>query len=439
HQRHFSAQTDRLTRLESAAEIFPGLQTPQAQHEPVVYHFDGEQVRARWKQTTVLPSASGAGNLKQVMTTEMSGTFRNGVLKGEQVSELTHIEPPGGYGEDFSGGPVVRMFYKGVIEGRLEPDGRIKAKVTTTPTGVKALTYPGGTNGAPAVYEWIDQPPPETAPGVLEYWIPLPAAGWFNSRYLLASGAETFRLRGALERLDRYMTEAGDNLLTGKYDLARRQLDTVRAEIEALRRAVNEAKGATKITFRGLPSDDAMLRRIRLQFMMGKWKEAYTIVNEALAQVQTELADLRNVLSANVFKSIIKNYISWSNSIPTDVVSGIAGYSAVTGVADLPRGFLGWYEEGRKDAGILNDQFRKKRALEALEQYYEAKREEIIVERQEVADLLKEIEGSPLPGLDGSLQSYFQGLQWAPWQADHRRADALALIEGGPKAPSGSP
>ena len=136
-------------------EVFPAIHTAQVEQEPVIYRFDGEQVRARWKRTVVVPSVSGAGNLQQVMTTE------------------------------------------------------------------------------------------------------------------------TFRLRNALERLDRYMAEAGDNLLNGKYGLARRQLDTVRAEIEDLHQSVNKGRDATKIAFRGLPSDDAMLRRMWLQFMMGKWKEEY--------------------------------------------------------------------------------------------------------------------------------------------------------------------
>ena len=413
-------------------ELFPAVHTAQVEQEPIIYRFDGGQVRARWKRTVVVPSVSGAGNLQQVMTTEMTGTFRNGIFKGEQISEMAHIEPPGGYGEDFPGGPVVRIFYKGVIEGRLQPDGRIKARVTTTPTGQKVLTCQPGFEGEPAVCRWIDRPPPKEAPAVLDYWIPLPAEGWFDSRYILASGVETFRLRNALERLDRYMVEVGDNLLNGKYDLARRQIATVRAEIEDLHRTVDEGQGATQITFRGLPSDDAMLRRLWLQFMMGKWKEEYVITNDALAKAQGELADLSNVLSANVFKSILKNYISWSNSIPTDVVSGLSGYSTLTGLADLPRGFTGWVEEGSKDAGILNDQFRKKRALEELAGHCEAKREAIIAERRKVADLLKKIDRSPLTGLDRSLRSYFGGLSWAPWQADPRRSEALALAQDVP-------
>jgi len=217
-------------------EVFPAINTAVTRQEPVIYHFDGEQVRAHWKRTLVYKSASGAGSLKQVMTTEMTGTFRNGVLEGEQISELAHIEPPGGYGKDFPGGPVVLLRYKGVIEGRRQPDGRIKARVTTTPIEGKALTYSEGSGNSPAVYEWIDQAPPKQAPGVLDYWISLPSQGWFKSRCILASGTETFRLRNALERLDRYMAEAGDNLSNGKYTLARRQLDTVRAEIEDLQR-----------------------------------------------------------------------------------------------------------------------------------------------------------------------------------------------------------
>ena len=38
----------------------------------------------------------------------------------------------------------------------------------------------------------------------------------------------------------------------------------------------------------------------------------------------------------------------------------------------------------------------------------------------------------PLTGLDRSLQSYFGGLGWAPWQADPRRSEALALAQDVP-------
>jgi hypothetical protein len=49
----------------------------------------------------------------------------------------------------------------------------------------------------------------------------------------------------------------------------------VRAEVEDLYQSVNKGRDATKLAFRGLPSDDAMLRRRWLQFMMGKWKGEY--------------------------------------------------------------------------------------------------------------------------------------------------------------------
>lgn len=415
-----------------SVEVFPAFHNATRQQEAVVYHFDGEQVSARWQRTDIAKSPTGPWEIKWVTTTQMAGTFRNGELKGEQTSEMALIEPPGGYGKDYPGGPVARMFYRGVIEGRLQPDGRIKARVTTTPTGQKVLTLQPGTNGKAAVYQWIDQPPAAQTPGVMDYWIPLPTDNWFSSRYILASGAETFRLRSALERLDRYMTEAGENLLSGRYEQARRQIDTIRAEIDDLHRSLPSGDAGSRITFRGLPTDDAVIRRLRLQFMMAKWKEAYTIVNAALDQVQRELADLRNILSANVFKSIIKNYISWSNSIPTDIESGIAGYSTATGLLDLPRGFLGWYEESQKDAGILNDQFRKKRALEELERFYEGKREYIIQQRREAADLLKAVDRSPLMALDRTLQTEFAGLGWAPWRESPRRSAALAQLQGHP-------
>lgn len=415
-----------------SVEIFPAVHSAVLEQEAVVYHFDGERVSARWTRTAKAKSPNDSHEIQWITTTQMNGTFRNGMLEGEQTSEVAMIEPPGKYGRNHPGGPVARIFYRSVIEGRLQSDGRIKAKVTTTPAGNKVLTLQPGTNGAADTYRWMDQPAAAQAPAVMDYWIPLPSEGWFTSRYILASGAESFRLRNALERLDRYMNEAGANLLAGRYTRAQGQIATIRAEIDDLPPHMGTGANTTRIKFRGLPTDDAVIRQTNLQFMMNRWKEAYTIVNDALGQVQAQLADLRNVLSANVFKSIIKNYISWSGSIPTDVTSGIAGYSPITGIADLPRGFLGWYQDSQKDAGILNDQFRKKRALEELERFYVKKREYIIDQRREVANLLKAVERSPLSDMDRTLKSYFSGLGWAPWQAGYQREQALARLQNRP-------
>ena len=413
-----------------SVEVVPAIRQANHQQDAVVYHFDGERVSARWETHTQGAVESG-GVTRLEMTTQMEGTFRNGVLKGEQTSVIQAI-PPADYSKHHPGGPVTQMFYRGVIEGTLQPDGRIQARVTTTLTGIKTLVMdPQSDADAPRFY-WKDQPVPNEAPGIIDYWVNLPTDLWFDSRFIQASGDQSFRLRSALERLDRYMNEASQNLMAGKYALARSQIGTIRAEVADLQESIRSGGHDTRITFKGLPSDDAVLQRLEMQFMMDKWKEKYTIVNESLAVVQTQLADLRHLLSTNVFKSIIKNYISWSNSIPTDVVSGIAGYSTITGIADLPRGFLGWYEAGQKDAGILNDQFRNKRALEEAERFYEQERRKIIDARQQVADQLNKKGNSGLMDLDRSLQQFFAGLGWAGWQAEPRRSETLARLKGSP-------
>jgi len=411
-----------------SVEVVPAVQQANHQQDAVVYHFDGERVSARWETHTQGAAESG-GVTRLEMTTQMEGTFRNGVLKGEQTSVMQAI-PPANYSKHHPGGPVTQMFYRGVIEGTLQPDGRIEARVTTTLTGYKALVTDPGWNDAPPTHRWVDQQVPNQPPGIIDYWVNLPTDLWFDARFIQASGDQSFRLRSALERLDRYMNEASQNLLAGKHALARSQIGTIRAEVADLQKSIRSGGHDTRITFKGLPSDDAVLQRLEMHFMMDKWKEKYTIVNESLAVVQTQLADLRHLLSTNVFKSIIKNYISWSNSIPTDVVSGIAGYSTITGIADLPRGFLGWYEAGQKDAGILNDQFRNKRTLEDAERFYEQERRKIIDARQQVADQLKAIDKSGLMDLDRSLQQFFAGLRWAGWQAEPRRRIAEERLKG---------
>jgi hypothetical protein len=413
-----------------SVEVVPAIRQANHQQDAVIYHFDGDRVSARWETHT--QAAAKSGDVTRLeMTTQMEGTFRNGVLKGEQTSVMQAI-PPANYSKHHPGGPVTQMFYRGVIEGTLQPDGRIKARVTTTLTGYKALLTEPGWDDAPPTHRWVDQQLPDQPPGIVDYWIDLPTDVWFNTRFVQASGDQSFRLRSALERLDRYMNEASQNLLAGKHALAGSQIGTIRAEVADLQKSIRSGGQDTRIAFKGLPTDDAVLQHLEMQFMMDKWKEKYTIVNESLSVVQTQLADLRNLLSTNVFKSIIKNYISWSNSIPTDVVSGIAGYSTITGIADLPRGFLGWYEAGQKDAGILNDQFRNKRALEEAERFYEQERQNIIDARRKVADQLKAIDTGRLMDLDRSLQQFFTSQRWAGWQAEPRRSEALARLNGSP-------
>lgn len=410
-----------------SVEVSPALQMENVQQDAVVYRFDGERVTGAWTSVTQGAAQPGKGKTRIEMRYQLTGTFRNGVLKAEQRSVM-HAIPPAGYSKHHPGGPVVIGEYLGVIEGRLQSDGRIKAQLSTTLVRYRTLLEETGSGGAPT-HRWVEQPVPKQTPKASEFWIALPAAGWFNTRYIQASGAEHFQLRGALERLDRYMNEASQNLLDGQFALARKQIGTIRAEVGDLGKMIRKERLDTTIVFQGLPTDDAMLQRYEMQFMMDKWKELYIICNDALAEVQTQLADLRNILSVNVFKSILKNYINWSNSIPTDVVSGLAGYSTITGIADLPRGFLGWYEEGQKDAGILRDQFRTKRALETLEGFYEQQRREIIDERRKVAERLKALDKSPLMGMDRDLQKFFAKLRWADWQADPKRGEAPARLE----------
>lgn len=92
-----------------------------------------------------------------------------------------------------------------------------------------------------------------------------------------------------------------------QYPSARRQLETIRSKISALIQSLEHGEGTTSITFRELHSDGAMVRRQQLRCMMEKWKEAYHIVKEALAETQRQLTDLSRVLAANVFKAILKN------------------------------------------------------------------------------------------------------------------------------------
>lgn len=421
-----AAAPDRPQRY--SVEIFPSVHTGTCEQEAVVYQFDGERVRASWTRTDLLPDSPGSVNVKTVSTTRMEGTFRDGELRAEQTTETAVVHPPGSFTKDHPGGPVVRMFFRGEIEGRLQPDGRIKARVTTRATGSKALTLRTAADGAES-YRWADNPNFATAPAVLDYWIPVPADNWFGGQFVAASGAQSFRLRSALERLDAHMAQASANLVAGKYDLARRQLDTVREEVADLGEQVKAGGDRTNVTFRGLPTDGIMLRREGLRIMMEYWEGYYRVANESLGAVQRELADLRHVLSGNAFKSILKNYINWSNSVPTDAMSWVAGYSPLTTIADVPRGVAGWCSEAEKDAGVLNDQFRKKRSLEELERFYEGQRDTFVAKRREVADLLRALEQGPAVEIDRAQQTFFSGLRWAVWLESGERRTAAELLE----------
>jgi hypothetical protein len=121
--------------------------------------------------------------------------------------------------------------------------------------------------------------------------------------------------------------------------------------------------------------------------------------------------------SANVLRSVFKNYINWGTSIPTGAEDLLSIYDPnnIFGPVDLPRKFLGFYEEANNDASILQNQVRTIKLLSELRKFYEEKMTNSTTERRELFKIINDLK--PLEEKDSALRTYFSSLGWAKFRS----------------------
>jgi hypothetical protein len=395
---------------------------------PIRYSFDREgsgwRVTSEWERDNGWVIEKNAWAMIH-QKNRLEGRYENGKLSGTQVTQEIFTYPPGSYGEEFPGGPIVYLDHLGTLSGSLSSGSVIEAVIQTRRTKDRSLTYSERRGPEhPPEYTWIETLYPDSKPQALKFQIPLPDPAWFESDLLKVSGTRSFRLEQDLTRLDRYLHDVQANLNAGQVALAEKQVEVITEEIAAFAREHERELPELRVTFKGLPSDQAMLRLQGLTQANQQWMRSRNIMNDALDQTEKSLEDLKGVLTGNVMKSIFKNYLNWSTSLPTDITAGLAEYSMSTALMDMPRSALGWMEAAETDSTILRDQFQRKQALEAMQEFYQKQRDAAQKETKRVVTELRRMQNSGLIALDNILQHQLSTCPWAGWRANPKRTAA---------------
>jgi len=264
----------------------------------------------------------------------------------------------------------------------------------------------------------------ETNEGTATFYFVLKAGDgvWYSSNNISATGTEDFSVRNNLDRIQTSYNEIEKCLLQKNINGAQMQFVNLKASIGELQKNIDRAKEKDpkyqcSVSLLGLPSDLSMQHIGNLKTASEKWKENYQICSDNVLAINDLLLKTQMDLSANILRSIFKNYINWGTSIPTGIEDVFTLYDPknIFTPLDLPRKVMGWYEEAEKDASILKNQANSVKNLSELRTFYQTRMDNFVKERQAIVDMIKDLK--PVEDFNTTMQSYMQGqkiVKWSP-------------------------
>jgi hypothetical protein len=244
---------------------------------------------------------------------------------------------------------------------------------------------------------------------------------WFSSANIVAKGKENFRIRNHISRVQEFYDLISENLQKKNTAGAQMHVQNLKTYVNEVNQAIDEAKKEDpsfecEVTFVGLPTDIPMEHLNNFRIMAGKWVELHSISGGNVSQINNTLLRIQDTFTANILKSVIKNYVNWGTSIPTSWEDMTTLYDPknIFVPLDLPRKILSWTEEAEKDASILKNQVQNIKMLSELREFYLDRMERSVEERKEIEKLIKDL--SHNESYHNDLKSFFQGLSWASWK-----------------------
>jgi hypothetical protein len=234
---------------------------------------------------------------------------------------------------------------------------------------------------------------------------------WFSSNNVKAKGVEDFSVRNNLDRIQEFYDLIEKALLDQNLSSAEMHFTNLKNSLVDLKENIKRAKEKDEnfeceVTLIGLPSDVPMKHIEGLRVMAKKWKDNYDICSANVMEINSLLLNTQLTFTSNIFKSVIKNYVSWGTSIPSAPEDILSVYDPrnIFGPVDLPRKVLGWVEEAEKDASILNDQINSMQKLKELQAFYQGRIDNFISERKEFINILNGLK--PVEELHKEMKSY---------------------------------
>lgn len=261
-----------------------------------------------------------------------------------------------------------------------------------------------------------EQDESNTATATFYFVIEDEAGVWYSSNNIKASGTEDFSVRNNLDRIQEFYNLIEKSLLSKNMTSAQMHWGNLKNSVTELKANIERAKEKDAnykcdVSLLGLPTDVSMGHISDLKKMSDLWKESWQICSDNAQSINTMLLDTKMTFSANILRSIFKNYISWGTSIPTSAPDILVLYDpkGLFTALDLPRKTMEWYTAAEQDASILKDQANSIQRLNDLLKFYEARRDNFTLERQAIVDLIKGL--APVETMHNEMGAYMSGVK----------------------------
>lgn len=264
----------------------------------------------------------------------------------------------------------------------------------------------------------------ETNKGTSTFYLKIVAETgvWYSSANISAKGDDNFRIRTKLDEVQRFYNETEQRLKSKDFSGAKLMLDNLFQAVSQVKIVIDEEKQKNTnmkcdVSFIGLPTDFTVMNIKKMQIMSDKWKDMFIISQGNVTKINDMLLKVQDGFSANVLRSVFKNYINWGTSIPTGAYDLLVIYDPnnILTPAYLPQKVLSWYSDAQGDASILTQQVRTIKMLSELRTFYLSRMQNFTTERKVFVDIINELK--PAEELNNSAKSKFQSLGWASWKS----------------------
>jgi hypothetical protein len=240
---------------------------------------------------------------------------------------------------------------------------------------------------------------------------------WFTSANISASGDTDPDLKFRLETLQNRYDLISGQVIDGKFDLAKSNIDGFKENLSDVKNRLEEIKKekenfSCKISLFGSPLDKGTKKLKALKKLFDDYKKVHSIVNGNAQEINKILLNNQINFSNNILKSIVKNYIDWGSGIPQpgDLFGAVPyNLQALT----IPGNVLDWYGNAMEDASILKNQAMNIKKLSELREFYLNRAKEVIEENKktkEEIDKNKDIEN-----LSTEFKKILSSQSWAKW------------------------
>ena len=241
---------------------------------------------------------------------------------------------------------------------------------------------------------------------------------WYSSRNIIAHGMEDFTVRNELNEVQKFYNLIEKHLMANEIKRAEQQIKNLETYVGEVHRAISDAKAKNpeykcQVTFVGLPTEIPMGKLKQTESLADLWKERFYICQSNVSRINDILLNYQTSFSANILKSVVKNYINWGSGLPTGYQDLLTQYdpSNVLGITNLPNTFMGWYQEAESDANILKNQAQTIKKLSELREFYLERMSNYVNERKKLQEIFDEL--SVIKEKNDELEHFFSNLGWA--------------------------